>query len=170
MISVFGSEQAQKKSVIDLTDKELQLAHELCETAAYQALRIGNCVSRIDNAVNNLERLLTTANNEVQRLTEQKLPQTTEEETFTSTPARLARVAAVATREPSTVRPSIIEINEASYLSAESVTRLKLLRLASEFNIETDGHGLPDMISRLFPDMSRLLMHLWQISDSKTSV
>lgn len=132
MIGVFGSPQAQKKSVIDLADKELQLVHGLCETAAYQALRTGDCVSEIHKAANNLKKLLTTANNEVRRLTEQKLQRTTEEETsanahFTSTAARPARVAAVAMREPSTVGTSIIEVDEASYLSAESLNRLEFL-------------------------------------------
>ncbi|KAI3093073.1 hypothetical protein CBS147333_10148 [Penicillium roqueforti] len=131
MIGVFGSRKAQKKSVIDLADKELQLVHELCETAAYQALQTGDCVSEIDSAANNLKKLLKMANNEVRCLTEEELQQTTKE-TFANAPpnssaARLARVAAVSTRELSTVGTCIIEVDEASYLSAESLNRLEFL-------------------------------------------
>ncbi|KAJ6026385.1 hypothetical protein N7499_004238 [Penicillium canescens] len=89
----------QKKSVIGLADKQLELAHELCETVA--ALRTGECISEINSVVKSLKKLLETTN------------------------TRLARVAAVATREPSAVGTSIIEIDDASYLSAESVNRLE---------------------------------------------
>ncbi|KAJ5051285.1 hypothetical protein NUH16_003066 [Penicillium rubens] len=131
MIGVIGSQKIQGKSTIDLADKQLILAHELCETAAYQALRTGDCVSEVDSAVKNFKNLLELASNEVRRLKEQKLQQTAEETfataQFNPTAARLARarVAAVATREPSTVGTSIIEVDDASYFSAESVNRLE---------------------------------------------
>lgn len=147
MIGVFGSRKAQKKSVIDLADKELQLVHELCETAAYQALQTGDCVSEIDSAANNLKKLLKMANNEVRCLTEEELQQTTKE-TFANAPpnssaARLARVAAVSTRELSTVGTCIIEVDEASYLSAESLNRLEFLswiRCKSQLNLFVWDH------------------------------
>ena len=123
-IRLTGSRKAQKTPVIDLADNQLELAHKLCETAAYQALRAGDCVSEIDSAVKNLKTLLETASNELRRLTEQKMHQTTEEDTFTSTATRFARVAAVATEEPSTVGTSIIEVDDDPYLSAGSVNRL----------------------------------------------
>jgi hypothetical protein len=71
--SIFGPGKSQKKSVIDFADEQLKMAHELCETAAYQALRTGDCVSEIDTALEYLEKLRTTANNEVRRPTEQML-------------------------------------------------------------------------------------------------
>lgn len=128
MTSVTGSKGTQKKSAIDLADKHLELAHALCETAAYQALRSGDCSPELDSAVERFKKLLDMAGKEVRRLTEQKLRQTTEEETaakmpLTSTAARLARVAAMTTRKPSTVGTSVIEVDDASSISAESVDR-----------------------------------------------
>ncbi|KAJ6001470.1 hypothetical protein N7522_006697 [Penicillium canescens] len=122
MISVFGSKKAKKKSIIDLADKQLELAYYIRH---YEQ-------AEIDSALKNFATLLITANNEVRRLTEQKVQQTTEEETFanahfTSIASRLTRVAAVATREPLTVGPSIIEVDDASYLSAEPVRWLDFL-------------------------------------------
>jgi hypothetical protein len=123
MISIAGSKEVQKKSAIDLADKQLILAHELCETAAYQALRTGDCVSEINSAVKNFKDLLEMASNEVRRLKEQKLQQTVEGTRATaqsnSTAARLARarIADVATTERSTVETSIIGVDDASYFS-----------------------------------------------------
>lgn len=131
MISVTSSKKFQKMSAIDYADKQLMLAHELCETAAYQALRTGDCISEIDSAVKNFKNLLGLASNEVRQLKEQKLQQTAEK-TFAAfhsnaIPTRLARprVAALTTREPSTVGMSIISVDDASYFSAESVKRLE---------------------------------------------
>jgi hypothetical protein len=117
--SVFGSGQSQKKPVIDFADEQLKMAHELCETAAHQALRTGNCVSEIETALEHLEKLRTTVNNEVRRPTEQMLQQMTEAETSanahsTSIAARFARVAAISTGEPLPVGTSIIEVDNAS--------------------------------------------------------
>lgn len=131
MIDVTGHKKPPKMSAIDHADKQLILAHELCETAVYQALRTGDCVSEIDSAVKNFKNLLGLASNEVRRLKEQKLQQTAEENFaaahFHAIAGRLARPreAAVATREPPTVGMSIIEVDDASYFSAESVKRLE---------------------------------------------
>lgn len=117
--SVSGSGKSQKKPVIDFADEQLKMAYELCEIAAHQALRTGNCVSEIDTALGYLEKLRTRVNNEVRRPTEQLLQQMTEEGTFanshsTSIAARLARVAAISTGEPLPVGTSIIEVDNAS--------------------------------------------------------
>ncbi|KAJ6118321.1 hypothetical protein N7471_013788 [Penicillium samsonianum] len=47
----FQRQWTKHSSVIDLANKQLELAHELCETAAYQALRTGDCASEIDSAL-----------------------------------------------------------------------------------------------------------------------
>ncbi|KAJ5348571.1 uncharacterized protein N7506_001824 [Penicillium brevicompactum] len=123
--SVSGSGKSQKKQVTDFADEHLKIAHELCETAAHQALRTGKCVSEIEAVLRHLEKLRTTVNNEIRRPRDQMLQQMTEEETSanthsTSIAARLARVAAISTGEPLPVGTSIIEVDYSSYLSAES--------------------------------------------------
>lgn len=126
MISVTRSKEIQKNTAIDFADTQLELAHRLCETAAYHAMRTDDGVSEIDRAAKNPKQLLETAN-EVRCLTEvmqQKTKGNFAKDPPTSIAARLTSVAVVAAREPPTVETSVIEVDDTSYLSAESVNQL----------------------------------------------
>lgn len=122
----------RKESPYDFADKKLDLAHGLCETAAYQVLRSGDCGTELDGVEENFKMLLEMANKEITRLEEEKKQQqvqapTEENETpakppSTPTAARLARIAAIANKQLSTSEaPGTIEVDDASSLSAESI-------------------------------------------------
>lgn len=134
IVGVSGSTTGlRKESPYDFADKQLDLAHGLCETAAYQVLRSGDCGTELDGVEEKFKMLLDMANNEVTRLEEEKRQQqaqapTEENETPakpppTPTAARLARIAAIANKRPSTSSeaPGTIEVDDASSLSAESI-------------------------------------------------
>ena len=61
-----------QESPFDFADKQLELAHGLCETAAYQVLRSGACGTELDGVVEIFQMLLEIATNEVKRLKEEK--------------------------------------------------------------------------------------------------
>ena len=60
----------QGVTAFDLADKHLEVAHGLCESAAYQFLRSGNCKTELDGVEKNFRTLLGMAGVEVQRLNE----------------------------------------------------------------------------------------------------
>lgn len=143
LVGVTGSTGIRKESPFDFADKQLELAHGLCETAAYQVLRSGDCATELDGVEEKFKMLLEMAENEVNRLGEEKKQQEAkanaqseaQSETqsepaeaeapakpaLTPTAARLARVAAIAASKPTTTAPGAIEVDDASSISAESI-------------------------------------------------
>ncbi|KAF5862752.1 hypothetical protein ETB97_011202 [Aspergillus alliaceus] len=61
-----------KESPFDRADKQLELAHSLCENAAYQFLRAGDCSTELRGVEDKFKTLLELAKAEVQRLTEER--------------------------------------------------------------------------------------------------
>ncbi|KAF7590380.1 hypothetical protein BBP40_002933 [Aspergillus hancockii] len=61
-----------KDSPFDRADKQLELAHSLCENAAYQFLRMGDCASELRGVDEKFKNLLELATSEVRRLTEEQ--------------------------------------------------------------------------------------------------
>jgi hypothetical protein len=133
VVGVSGSTTGiRKESPFDYADKQLELAHGLCETAAYQVLRSGDCGTELDGVEEKFKMLQELVDNEVKRLEEEKKqqqaqapPDDKENETpakppQTPTAARLARIAAIA-KQPSTDTPGTIEVDDASSISAESI-------------------------------------------------
>lgn len=122
-----GVTGVRKESPFDFADKQLQLAHGLCETAADQVLRSGDCGTELDGVEEKFKMLLQTAKTEVERLTKEKEeePATDKEASQQPTPspatASLARVAAVAASKPSATSAGAIEVDDASSISAESI-------------------------------------------------
>ncbi|KAJ5496414.1 hypothetical protein N7463_008401 [Penicillium fimorum] len=126
---------ARKVSPFDFADKQLELAHSLCETAAYQVLRSGDCGTELDGVEEKFKMLLEAAINEVDRIIaekkqqeehEQKQQEGTAEEgppkpAPTPSAARLARVAAIAANKPSMTMAGAIEVDDNSSISAESI-------------------------------------------------
>ncbi|KAJ5262325.1 hypothetical protein N7497_009460 [Penicillium chrysogenum] len=134
LVGVSGTTALRKDSPFDFADKQLELAHSLCETAAYQVLRSGDCGTELDGVEEKFKMLLEAAINEVDRIMaekkqqeehEQKQQEGTAEEGPPKPPptpsaARLAKVAAIAASKPS-MAAGTIEVDDNSSLSAESL-------------------------------------------------
>ncbi|KAL4905004.1 hypothetical protein BDW74DRAFT_153932 [Aspergillus multicolor] len=63
---------AARQSPFDIADKNLELAHSFCETAAYHFLRSGGCATELESVKQRFTVLLKLATEEVQRLQEEK--------------------------------------------------------------------------------------------------
>jgi hypothetical protein len=61
-----------KDSPFDRADKQLELAHSLCENAAYQFLRMGDCANELRDVGEKFKSLLELATSEVRRFTEEQ--------------------------------------------------------------------------------------------------
>ncbi|KAJ6005736.1 hypothetical protein N7451_003680 [Penicillium sp. IBT 35674x] len=137
LVGVTGiSNGISNDSPFDFSDKQLELAHGLCETAAFQVLRSGDCGTELDGVEEKFKMLLEMTTKEVARLEEEKEETKKQEEEApereeeaeepipppqTSTAARLARIAALSANKPSTSATGTIEVDDASSLSAESL-------------------------------------------------
>ncbi|KAJ5527085.1 hypothetical protein N7513_011244 [Penicillium frequentans] len=135
LVGVTGTSNGiSKDSPFDFSDKQLELAHGLCETAAFQVLRSGDCGTELDGVEEKFKMLLEMTTKEVARLEEEKEEKKKREEEApeeeieepippaqTSTAARLARIAALSAIKPSTSATGTIEVDDDSSLSAESL-------------------------------------------------
>ncbi|KAA8652440.1 hypothetical protein EYZ11_012945 [Aspergillus tanneri] len=82
---------ATKDSSFDLADKHLEVAHSMCETAAYQFLRSGDCSTQLNCVDEKFKVLLELASKEVQRLQaerDENAEDEDEEEATDVTPAK----------------------------------------------------------------------------------
>lgn len=135
LVGVTGTSNGiSKDSPFDFCDKQLELAHGLCETAAFQVLRSGDCGTELDGVEEKFKMLLEMTTKEVTRLEKEKEEKMRQEEEApeeekeefepppqTSTAARLARIAALSAHKPSTAATGTIEVDDDSSLSAESL-------------------------------------------------
>jgi hypothetical protein len=132
IVGVTGTSNGiSKDSPFDFSDKQLELAHGLCETAAFQVLRSGDCGTELDGVEEKFKMLLEMTTKEVTRLEEEKkkqeekAPEEEKEEPKpppqSSTAARLARIAALSANKPSAAATGTIEVDDDSSLSAESL-------------------------------------------------
>lgn len=134
VVAVSGSTTSlRKESSFDFADKQLELAYELCATAAAQVLRSGDCGTELDGVEEKFKMLLEVATNEVKRLEEEKAKQEeapTPQETPANSPptpaaSRLARVQALANNKASSYAsadaPGAIEVDDASLETTESI-------------------------------------------------
>lgn len=62
----------KKGSPLDFADKQLELAQNLCETAAHQFLRCGDCSTELEGIQEKFRILLEMANSEVERMKEEQ--------------------------------------------------------------------------------------------------
>lgn len=135
VVGISGTSALRKDSPFDFADKQLELAHSLCETAAYQVLRSGDCGTELDGVEEKFKIILEAAINEVDRIMAEKKQQEEHEQKQqdgtaeegppkplpTPSAARLARVAAIAASKPSMATAGTIEVDDNSSLSAESI-------------------------------------------------
>ena len=119
----------QGMTAFDVADKHLEVAHGLCESAAYQILRSGDCKADLTSVEKKFRTLLGLAGTEVQRLnkTREQTPSVFEpkmEEEEKSEP-QLPSAVIEPTNKPqastngSATRP--IEVDDAESLSIESI-------------------------------------------------
>jgi len=66
------SRNVQKETSFDFADKQLELAQSLCEAAAHQFLRSGDCSTELENIQQKFKLVLEAAESEVERLREEK--------------------------------------------------------------------------------------------------
>lgn len=112
-----------KETVFDVVDRQLELAHSHCETAAYQFLRYGDCSAELKFVVENFRSLLELATKEAQNLKpeqpEESLKEDVKKESVTVSPTKTAA-------EPEGGKPLAsctdeIEVDDASAVSVESI-------------------------------------------------
>ncbi|KAJ5246455.1 hypothetical protein N7468_001438 [Penicillium chermesinum] len=136
----------RQDSPFDFADKQLEVAHGLCETAACQVLRSGDCATELDGVEEKFKMLLDMVKNEVARLEEEKKQQEAKEaeereksqqqeglapvadEAPSKPPvgaaARLARLGTLTANKSSyasTAMSGAIEVDDGSSTSAESI-------------------------------------------------
>lgn len=134
VVGVSESTNLLKGSPFEFADKQLELAYGLCETAAYQVLRSGDCATELDGVEEKFKMLLEVATSEVKRLEEEKsmqqdkAPAPSEEPPLKTPPTpaamRLARMQELPNSKFSsdtTHTPGTIEVDDASSISAESI-------------------------------------------------
>ena len=122
----------QKETALDHADKHLEVAHGLCESAAYQFLRAGDCKAELGSVEEKFRILLDMAGSEVQRLKEEQTqespePEAEQEETgFELPPSTVKSAAEPATTSkprasPTQAEAEAIEVDDASSVSIEQI-------------------------------------------------
>lgn len=120
-------------SAFDIADKYLEVAHGMCESAAYQFLRSGTCTMDLNNVKEKFQILLGMAGAEVRRLKEaQGQPPSEQQPKMMDTekvkPELLSTPSVVA--EPTTIKPQTspngsangpIEVDDGESVSDESI-------------------------------------------------
>lgn len=66
--------RSDQESAFDVTDKQLEVAQSLCETAAHQFLRCGDCATELESIQEKFHLVVETATKEVSRLRADKEP------------------------------------------------------------------------------------------------
>ncbi|RHZ59424.1 uncharacterized protein CDV56_100465 [Aspergillus thermomutatus] len=112
-----------KETVFDVVDKQLELVHSLCETAAYQFLRYGDCSAELKGVVENFRSLLELATKEAQSLKAEQ-PEVSLKEEVKKESVMVSPTKTIA--EPQRDKPQAscteeIEVDDASSISVESI-------------------------------------------------
>ncbi|OJJ50834.1 hypothetical protein ASPZODRAFT_86491 [Penicilliopsis zonata CBS 506.65] len=125
-----NSKGITKDSSFDFADKQLELAHGLCESAAHQFLRVGECSALLESVESKFTLLQEMAANEVERLKAERLKEQQEVAAATATttsdmPAAPAAPASgkkpLARNEKAGTPGSAIEVDDDSSPSIESI-------------------------------------------------
>ncbi|EAW12964.1 uncharacterized protein ACLA_014010 [Aspergillus clavatus NRRL 1] len=110
-----------RETAFDIADKQLELLHSLCETAAYQVLRYGDCSTELAAVVEKFRILLELATREVQRLKPDVPPETNEEPEAALTVSTGKPNADSHSDKPHASGIEEIEVDDASSISMESI-------------------------------------------------
>lgn len=101
-------------SAFDFADKQLDIAQSLCETAAHQFLRTGDCVKELEDILVRVKIVLQTATQEATRLREEKereAEQVQTDSSLTYTP-RFKLIHTVEEDKPPEPGSEIIEVGD----------------------------------------------------------
>ncbi|RHZ74026.1 hypothetical protein CDV55_109087 [Aspergillus turcosus] len=125
-----SSRAPPKETVFDVVDKQLELAHCHCETAAYQFLRYGDCSAELKSVVENFRSLLTLATKEAQSLKGEQPDESSKEEVKTeSVTVPPTKTAAEPHRDkPVASCNDEIEVDDASSISSVESIDIKAFR------------------------------------------
>lgn len=126
----------QKEPPFDSADKLLEVAHSLCESAAYKFLRVGDCAMELNGVEENFNSLLGMARAEVERFGERRKeepPGEDDDEVEDVPTAERSKPAADDGNQPQAPSDSI-EVDDAPSSSASSesidVTAFRVNRLS----------------------------------------
>lgn len=112
---------SQNGMPFDMAEKQLELVHSLCETAAHQVLRVGHCETELDAVKEKFMSLLKMAKAEVERLKRQQKPpvpeKTVEKPSTSSQPAK----PAAAEKDSKSPSSNAIEVDDDTAESEECV-------------------------------------------------
>lgn len=112
-----------KQSAFDLVEKQIESVHSLCETAAHQFLRYGDCVSVLESIHEKLRSLLEMATREADRLKDERQQQ----ETLRSAePATTMKTGSLTASPPKSSSFGMIEIEVDDAVSVSSVPSMDL--------------------------------------------
>ena len=113
-----GEKDTSSAPAFDLADKQLELAQSLCESAAHQFLRNGDCSTELENTKERFSSLLNIALAEVERLEAEAKLQTQQAEKHTEEKPEPKPVKQ--DKNPQAVS-GVIEVDDASSMSSISI-------------------------------------------------
>ncbi|RDH27561.1 hypothetical protein BDQ94DRAFT_112504 [Aspergillus welwitschiae] len=123
--------EISKESPFDMAEKQLELAHGVCETAAYQFLRSGDCSTDLTSVEGKFKSLLDLATNEVRRLKAVQPEDQTVEEDKRKIPIVESAATTIEADRQSLSKMDTIEVDDSAQ-SVESIDltafRIKRLR------------------------------------------
>lgn len=114
---------SQNDSAFEFADKQLDIAQSLCETAAHQFLRTGDCAKELEDMLAKFKIVLQTATQEATRLREEKERQA-EQEQMNASPiisSGLKQLHAVEDDKPPEPGSATIEVDDAVSDSSISI-------------------------------------------------
>lgn len=115
---------SQNDSAFDFADKQLDIAQSLCETAAHQFLRTGDCAKELEDMLAKFKTVLQTATQEATRLREEKEREAEQEqEQMNGSPTHspeFKSIHAVEDNKPPEPGSATIEVDDA--VSDSSIT------------------------------------------------
>ncbi|KAF3400726.1 hypothetical protein DPV78_005446 [Talaromyces pinophilus] len=113
---------SQTDSAFDFADKQLDIAQSLCETAAHQFLRTGDCAKELEDMLAKFKTVLQTATQEATRLREEKEREAEQEQTNGSPTysSEFKSIHAVEDDKPPEPGSATIEVDDA--VSDSSIT------------------------------------------------
>ncbi|KAL4934776.1 hypothetical protein BDV06DRAFT_208287 [Aspergillus oleicola] len=119
-----------RQSPFDLADKNLELAHNFCETAAYSFLRAGECAGELGSVKERFDALLKLAKEEVDILQKEKEKELDEEEeTHKSTATKPDTTEPVSLKRPASSEGPIEVDDEQGSVESIDLTVFRVGRM-----------------------------------------
>ncbi|EEA28532.1 hypothetical protein TMatcc_003136 [Talaromyces marneffei ATCC 18224] len=91
LITTTTTTTSQNESAFEFADKQLDIAQSLCETAAHQFLRRGDCAKELEDMLAKFKTVLQTATQEATRLREEKEQEAEEQQQTNGSPTYSSR-------------------------------------------------------------------------------